>query len=269
MKNRLFATIGATLAGGLCAGTAHAGTTTYTSAAAYDVATTGLTYGNFTDVPTPNPGDSGQGTFGGGNPLAGYSSLAGVVFTTPNLNGFVNVNSADFYSSNDLSVPYAVNSQYDGAAPDILNITLPTAETAFSLDFNTLFNSTTATFSLGNGFSTIFADTATTSNSPGGTSLDFLGFTSTTPFTTITFSVPSQQSFVVADFNYGAALATGAVPEPSAWAMMIVGFATIGYFARRRSGLAPRLSKSQPNPAPQALSILRRDATQRRRATKT
>ena len=35
-------------------------------------------------------------------------------------------------------------------------------------------------------------------------------------------------------FNYAAAGAVSAVPEPSTWAMMLLGFAGIGFMAYRR-----------------------------------
>ncbi len=134
-----------------------------------------------------------------------------------------------FYSSSDLSAPYAVNSVYSGSAPDVITITLPVAETAFALDFTTLFSSTTATFALGNGFTTSVSDTVTYPNTP-----EFIGFVSNTPFTTLTISVPSQQSIVVADFALGSWNGISAVPEPSTWAMMLAGFAGLGFAGYRR-----------------------------------
>jgi hypothetical protein len=198
--------------------------------------TTGGITGNFTDVPTPNPGGScvGSPCFGGANPLSGFASLKGVSFSTPNLNGNVNVDSAGFYGGNDLSVKYAVNSVYDGPLADIIVITLPSATTAFALDFNTLFTSTTETFSLSNGFSTSVSNTA---NINSGPNLEFIGFISTDPFNTITLSVPNGQSLVIADFT-----TASAVPEPSTWAMMLLGFAGLGFMAYRRRNGALRLA---------------------------
>lgn len=191
--------------------------------------TTGGVAGNFTDVPTPYPGGScvGSPCFGGANPLAGYTSMQGVSFSTPNLNGNVNVNTAGFYGANDLSVPYAVNSVYDGPLADRIVITLPSAATAFALDFNTLFASTTETFTLSNGFSTSVLNTA---NINSGPTSEFIGFISTIPFNTITLEVPNGQSLVIADFT----TATSAVPEPSTWAMMILGFVGIRFMTYRR-----------------------------------
>jgi hypothetical protein len=212
----------ATIAVVLLAGEAGAATTTVSSSAAFATATSGSVAGDFTSVPLPNC--VGSSCFGSANPLSGYASLQGVVFATPNMNGAVNVNSAFFYGASDLPVPYLVNSVYTGPAADIISITLPSAATAFGLDFSTLFASTTATFSLSNGFSTSVSPTVTTG--VGGTT-EFLGFLSSTPFNTITFSVPSQQSIVIADF-----VTAAVVPEPAAWAMLLVGFGGLGALLR-------------------------------------
>ena len=219
LRNHLLALIAF---GALGADSSFAATTTYTSQGAFNAATTGLVFGDFTGgIPLPNC--MGSACFGGFNPLSGYN-LQGATFSTPNSGGVVNVNSAGFYGAGDLTAPYAVNSSYTGTAADILTITLPGSETAFALDFGSLFNSTTATFSLSNGFTT----SVVTPSAAFAT--DFLGFVSNTPFNTITLSVPSQQSWVVADFEFGAS----AVPEPSTWAMMLLGFAGLGFVGYRR-----------------------------------
>lgn len=225
------------LAGLLGSSVSYAGTIATTSSSVFGASTTGVVIGDFSDVPTPNSGGPGEGTYGGANPLSGYASLQGVSFVTPNSGGNVNVNSAYFYSSSDLPAPYAVNSVYSGTAPDILTITLPAAETAFYLDFTTLFASTTATFDLSNGFSTTISPTVTYPNTP-----EFLGFVSSDPFTTITLTVPSQQSWVVADFGYGSWNGVSPVPEPSTWAMLLAGIAALGFTARRRRATARTLS---------------------------
>ncbi len=222
------------LAGLLGSSAPYAGTIATTSSSAFGASTMGVVNGGFSDVPTPNSGDPGQGTYGGGNPLSGYASLQGVSFSTPNSGGSVNVNSALFYSASDLPAPYAVNSVYSGTAPDILTITLPAAETAFYLDFTTLFTSTTATFDVSNGFSTTVSPTVTYPSTP-----EFLGFVSSEPFTTITLTVPSQQSWVVADFGYGSWNGVSPVPEPSTWVMLLAGFAGLGFAARRRLTAGP------------------------------
>ena len=185
-----------------------AATVTTTSPSTFAADTTGVVNGNFSDVPTLIPGGPNGGTYSVYNPLSGYASPQGVSFSTTNLDGNVNVISAYFYGPNDPPKPYAVNSVYSGTAPDILTITLPMAATAFYLDFTTLFVSTMATFDLSNGFSTTISPTVAYPRTP-----EFLGFLSNAPFTTITLTVPSQRSWVVADFGYGIATATSPAPR--------------------------------------------------------
>jgi PEP-CTERM motif len=216
---------------------AHAATTVETSAATFSSLTSGLVSGNFSGIPTPNPFLSGF--YGAFNPLLGFSALRGVSFSTTNQGGAVDVNSAGTYGSSDLQVPYAINSVYSDSSttPSVLTITLPSPETAFALDFGTVFASTTATFALSDGFMYLASDTPVATN--GDT--EFLGFLSSTPFDVITVTTPAQTGlqagWVVADFAYGAALTT---PEPSTWAMMLIGFAGLGFAGYRasRNGVA-------------------------------
>lgn len=62
----------------------------------------------------------------------------------------------------------------------------------------------------------------------------FIGLSSTTAFNrvTIDYSGASLYNFID-DFRLGSA-ATGAVPEPATWALMLAGFGGIGYAMRRR-----------------------------------
>ena len=76
-------------------------------------------------------------------------------------------------------------------------------------------------------------DTFTVANTLPNFQTQFLGFVSTDPFNAITLTVPTDGSWVVSDFTTAQAL-TSAVPEPSTWAMMILGFAGIGFMAYRR-----------------------------------
>ncbi len=166
-KYHLVFTVGATA---LASTAAHAATTVETSAATFSSLTSGLVSGNFSGIPTPNPFLSGF--YGAFNPLLGFSALQGVSFSTTNQGGAVDVNSAGTYGSSDLQVPYAINSVYSDSSttPSVLTITLPSPETAFALDFGTVFASTTATFALSDGFMYLASDTpvATNGNTENG-----------------------------------------------------------------------------------------------------
>ena len=229
----------------LAASSAEAGTTSTTDFTTWAASVFQLVAGDFDGIPTPY--GNGDQMYGAYNPLSGYSSLEGVSFSTPNLDGNVNVNAPgfyDFYGYDDWAFEYAVNSTYAGDAPDMVTITLPDARTAFGLNFTTLFSSTTATFTLSNGYSTSFDNTATIGLTDGSRNFDFIGFISTTPFTTITMSVPSQQSWVITSFD-----CANAVPEPATWALLAVGFAAlVGYAGLRRRGRGRRLDQSSGNP---------------------
>jgi hypothetical protein len=62
--------------------------------------------------------------------------------------------------------------------------------------------------------------------------LQFVGFTSDTPFLSITIDDPTH-GLVIDNFTFATGLQS-AVPEPSTWAMMILGFAGVGFLAYRR-----------------------------------
>jgi hypothetical protein len=233
LKLRVLAPVAAAFALSMASGSAFAATTVVTSQSAFLAATTGAVTGDFTGIPLPNAGILP------GTSWAGFSSLTvqGVNFNTPNPGGAVNVNSALYYGSGDLAVPYLLNSSYStGSGVDnILTITLPSAQTAFGLDFGTLFSSTTATFALSNGFSTNVPN-APASASGGGT--QFIGFLSTTPFTTITLSVPDLQDWAVQDFAFGTA---SSAPGPAP-GVGLLGLAALllGGAAVRARGLSSR-----------------------------
>jgi hypothetical protein len=77
-------------------------------------------------------------------------------------------------------------------------------------------------------------DTFTVANTLPNFQTQFLGFISTDPFNAITLTVPTDASWVVSDFTTNAQALTSAIPEPSTWAMMLLGFAGVGFMAYRR-----------------------------------
>ena len=90
-------------------------------------------------------------------------------------------------------------------------------------------------------------DTFTVANTLPNFQTQFLGFISTVPFNAITLTVPTDGSWVVSDFTTNAQALASAVPEPSTWAMMILGFAGVGFMAYRRKSWPPDSRSSDLN----------------------
>jgi hypothetical protein len=195
-------------------GYGHAATLAYNDVTAFDNATTSQNTVGFNGILTC----SGNGCF------QGFTSVTqnGITFTTSA--PFVNVTSATYYAP---GITYAGDFLADAYPPggitDTLTIKLAAAVTAFGLDFTTP-NGSNVAFGLSNGFST-----SVPTVTPFGPT-QFEGFVSTTPFDTITFSVPSPDGYFVVDVT----TAVAAVPEPSTWAMLLLGFAGIGFMGYRR-----------------------------------
>lgn len=174
------------------AASAHAGTVTVTSSSAFSAAASGLSTTGFNSI-----GSGGEGT--GPLTIGTFYNVPGDSLTLNSItfastNSGENINSASFYDhfppTIDITNQYLVNGfpANDPTLPLTLTITLPSAVTAFALDFSALFANTTATFTLSNGYSTTVV--ANDYSAPNlGT--QFLGFLSTTPFNTITLSVPA------------------------------------------------------------------------------
>jgi hypothetical protein len=200
---------------------AAAGLIAYHDLASFQAATTGLTdvnfngiapSGSFVDFPTP-PGFTRAGvTFNIANPLPG---------------DFINVTAKNFYAPtiypNDFLVP-AVSSR----TTTVESITLPSGATAVGLDLGT-FKGGTLTFSFSTGDQYLDTNPATF----GSTS--FLGFTSSSPITSLTIGY-ANDVLVVDDFQFEAA----AVPEPST--VTLAGLGILGWlgYAWRRRGLRNR-----------------------------
>lgn len=135
---------------------------------------------------------------------------------------------------------YNVNgSSFVFGATDVgtgFSVTFDSAVTAFGADFRGLNNqdNVARTFIVVNG--TELAATIVAGNDVGS----FFGFISDTPFTTISFIrnpdlIPGHMDAFGMD---NVTFATGAVPEPSTWAMMILGFASLGFATYRRMKIA-------------------------------
>jgi hypothetical protein len=216
MKSHLIVATGVALANLIFVSAGNAGTVFYQSATDFNAATTNQVTTGFNGILTND-----QRTSTG---YASYSpSLAvnGINFSGAPL-GAVNINAAGFYNSSDFSVDYLINPYQISSDPNVLTITFaPT--TAFGLDFST-FNKGPAAFELSNSFGTTVDPTLGFENS------QFIGFVSTDMLSSLTLTVSSTESWVVTDVT----TAVAAVPEPSTWAMMLLGFAGVGFMAYRR-----------------------------------
>jgi hypothetical protein len=196
--------------------TSSAGTFTVLTQSAFDAKTTGQATTGFNSVTGLDFGDPscpGSGAcFAGFNPL----TVNGITFSTTS-GDHVNVNSANYYGATDLPVQYIVNSE-----THFVTITLPTAVTAFGLNYGTLFSPSSANFVLSNGFSTTIDPTL------GDLHTQFLGFLSSTAFNQITFTVPDTASFVVENVT------TAVTPIPATLPLFAAGLGSMGLLAWRR-----------------------------------
>jgi hypothetical protein len=68
----------------------------------------------------------------------------------------------------------------------------------------------------------------------------FFGAVTDTPFTSVTIS--TSELGALDNLEFGNAVTVAAVPETSTWAMMILGFAGVGFMAYRRKQNGPALS---------------------------
>ncbi len=126
--------------------------------------------------------------------------------------------------------------EWEQSNPQILTVTFQSAVNAVGFNFMEA-RALTSPFSITvNGELTVV--------NSGSTPL-FFGYTSVNPFTSLTISAPSilasdnQARFATIDnFRFGTAAITAGVPEPTTWAMMLMGFGAMGFAMRRRKGVA-------------------------------
>jgi hypothetical protein len=204
--------------------TSSAATLTVTSLGSFNTHTTGGVTTGFDTVTGLNFGDPtcpGSGAcFAGFNPV----SLDNGITLSTTTGDHVNVNSAGYYGVNDLQHQYAVNSE-----THFVTIDLATPVTAFGLDFGTLFDKSTADFGLSNGFAKNNIKTL------GSLKTQFIGFISDTAFNQITFTVPNDASFVVADVR----TAVATTPIPATLPLLLSAIGGLGFVGyRRRQGMA-------------------------------
>jgi hypothetical protein len=191
------------------AGGAHAGLVTYSDFASWSSAVSSKA-----TVTIPDPTGGVFDFFGTGNASA---TFGGVQFSTSAALGDGNFfNIGPVFSGS----PAVLSSQEQSVGVSNILITFLKPTTAFSLSYGT-FNGSQVTFLLSNG------DTfSQPSTGNGYVVTDFVGVTDTA-FTSVLVTSPDI-NLNLNDLVYG-------VPEPSTWAMLILGFAGIGFFGFRRS----------------------------------
>jgi hypothetical protein len=158
-------------------------------------------------------------TFDGIAPAGGYASyltgplsLSGVTFTG---NGQMFVIDPGNYGFTYPNGGF-LNSDYITSG-DTITATLPSVE-AVGFDFGSLFTVSAPVsfnFTLSDGFT---YSASSTSSTEGG-ALDFIGFTSTTPLTSITIDMPDIPDYNAID-NFTFAQSVNAAPEPSSLALL-------------------------------------------------
>ena len=202
---------------------AHAQVTVYNDRASFLSATSGVTTIDFNDQVTAPSKSRGYG--------GSTVTLSGVTFTA---NGDLFAVSPRFdpiYNLGDGTVL-----SFQGQGPNILTVSLPSATTAFGLDFGGN-DALPFTFTLSTGDTFTF----TGANAPTATPT-FRGFTSTTAFTS--FTISTNDSVPEIDrFSFGSTAAPAVVnpvPEPGEWATM--GIACAGL-----SGLMIRARRKKAN----------------------
>lgn len=184
----------------------------YSDVGSWSSAVTGTT-----TVTIPNPSSSdGFDYF-----PTGSVQYGGVTFTsdlTQNNGNFFNVGPG--FSG---SPPVLSAQQPDYNLVNIL-ITLAGPVTAFSLNFGT-FVGDNVTFLLSNGHSITMSSTANLF-----LTTDFFGVTDDTPFSTVLVT-STDEVLNLNNVQFGSAVS--AIPEPSTWALLLLGFGCIGVLGYR------------------------------------
>jgi hypothetical protein len=218
------------IATSVCVAPASANIVTFTDQGTFDAATSSLTTvtfdglaptGSFTSYSSGSVTLSGA-TFTNSTALSGSELLV----VDPGYYGYT-------YPSDFMT------NDFSSTGSDTITVTLPSPETAVGFNYGSLF---TGGANIAVNLDSTGPLTASTGGSIQSGTLGFLGFTSTTPFTTVTLTLPDQPNYGVIDnFSFGSA-GTSAVPEPSELLPLWGGIGLLAAFARRRFGAARKQS---------------------------
>jgi hypothetical protein len=202
---------------------AHADTMLYADFGSYSAAVTGISTVNIPTIPQD------QTNLGSGDAAVTYENVTFSTSSALSNGNFFNVNPS--FSG----VPSAVLSSQEQTVgiPNIL-VSLPSAVTGFSLDYGTFLGGN-VTFTLSNG------DAFTLGSALDGyATAHFFGVTDTTAFTSVLLTIngsgppPLDDVLSLNDVTFGSLSVAAAAPEPSTWAMMILGFFGVGAMGYRR-----------------------------------
>ena len=211
--------IAATVVAGLTPMVASGQVVTYTDRTAFVAASAPLAVETFDEFTGTNPIGSGPFPVSGAFSLLPVRSTDSIRLDSPTYN----VNGTEF-------LYVALDTRNSLILPSSLTFTFNTAITSFGADFRNLNN--------GDGSNgRTFAIVGGTTINPLPPEPAFLGFISSTPFTTVTFELDrlGSDGFGIDNVTFNAS----AVPEPASWATMVAGMALVGMAMRRRLLPAP------------------------------
>jgi hypothetical protein len=197
--------------------------TTFTSSAVFASATTGLTVENY-------------GSYSAGTVVPQGSTLGALTYSFSTTSGLGGIITNDYNALSGTGTSLAAKqvagplSTSDFFFPsESFTVTFANPVTAVGIFSNTNLP-VSETLTTSSGSAAIIG-----SNTYDTPTFEFLGFQSTTPFTSATFT--GSQSFNIAEIEFQVG-----VPEPTTWAMLLLGFVGIGFMAYRRRSGALRLA---------------------------